>query len=126
MGDMKYVDATFLRANSDCVFVFGDNLDRRGKGGAAVLRDEPNTYGFITKKKPLNTDSAFYHPNEYEEVYKNEIEKFMHEALDNPDKGYLISKLGAGLANRFDIFEKIIEPNLKKDLDGLHNVAFLW
>ena len=126
MGEMKYVDATFLRANPDCVFVFGDNLARRGKGGAAALRDEPNTYGFITKKQPLNTDSAFYRPDEYKEIYKNEVEKLLNEIFDNPDKGYLISKIGAGLANRFGIFEEIIEPNLKRDLDDFHNVAFLW
>lgn len=126
LGDAKYVDANFLRRNPDCVFVFGDNLERRGKGGAAILRNEPNTYGFITKKRPRNIDSAFYHPEEYEEVYKSEVEKLLGEALDNPDKCYLISKLGAGLANRFKIFERILQPNLKKDLEDLHNISFLW
>jgi hypothetical protein len=126
LGENKYVDANFLRRNPDCVFVFGDNLARRGKGGAAALRDEPNTYGFITKKQPLDIDSAFYHPNEYEEVYKKEVEKFIDIALKNPEKCYLISKIGAGLANRFGIFQEIIEPNLKQNLEDLNNVLFLW
>jgi len=126
MGGMKYGDATFLRANLDCIFVFGDNLDRQGKGGAAALRDEPNTYGFITKKQPRSSDSAFYHPEEYSPVYKSEVEKLVNIVLENPEKCYLISKLGAGLANRFKIFEEIIEPNLKRDLEKLDNVSFLW
>ncbi|MFW9843251.1 MAG: hypothetical protein ACFFEV_01615 [Candidatus Thorarchaeota archaeon] len=126
LGEKKYVDAEFLRRNPDCVFVFGDNLERRGKGGAAAVRDEANTYGFITKKQPLNIGSAFYHPKEYWDVYRKEIQKLVAEVLDNPDKCYLISKLGAGLANRFNIFEEIIEVNLKKDLQDFHNVSFLW
>ncbi|MGY5881801.1 MAG: hypothetical protein RTV31_16240 [Candidatus Thorarchaeota archaeon] len=126
LGEQKYVDAEFLRTNPDCIFVFGDNLERKGKGGAATVRDEPNTYGFITKKQPLNVDSAFYHPTEYRDVYRKETEKLVAEALDNPDKCYLISKLGAGLANRFNIFEEIIERNLKEDLQELDNVSFLW
>lgn len=126
LGDRKYVDEEFLRNNPDCIFVFGDNLERRGKGGAAMLRDEPNTYGFITKKRPMNADSAFYHPSEYREVYEAEITKLEEEVAKNPDSCYLISKVGAGLANRFGIFEKVIEPNMKQDLVSLSNVLFLW
>jgi hypothetical protein len=44
----------YLRSHPDHVFVFGDNLLGRGLGGAAALRREPNTFGFITKKRPDN------------------------------------------------------------------------
>jgi len=126
LGSREYVDESFLRSNPDCIFVFGDNLERRGKGGAAKLRDEPNTYGFITKKRPMDADSAFYHPNEYEKIYKSEISKLREESIRNQDRCYLISKVGAGLANRFGIFEMIIEPRIKSDLSDLPNVVFLW
>ena len=126
LGSNEYVDKAFLRKNPDCVFVFGDNLERRGKGGAAMLRDEPNTYGFVTKKQPLGIDSAFYKPDEYRAVYDREVSKLKDECMQNPSKGYMISKVGAGLANRFGIFEQIIEPNMKKDLASLQNVVFLW
>lgn len=53
------MDDLFLRNNLDCLFVFGDNVERRGKGGVTKIGDEPNTYGFIMKKQPLSTDSAF-------------------------------------------------------------------
>lgn len=45
------VTKQFLDNNPNAIFVFGDNLLRVGYGGAAILRDHPQTYGFITKKK---------------------------------------------------------------------------
>lgn len=32
------------------MMVFGDNLDRVGKGGQAIIRDEPNAVGIATKR----------------------------------------------------------------------------
>lgn len=49
----------WLKKHLECIFVFGDNLIREGYGGAAILRDEPNTYGFITKKYPDNKNESF-------------------------------------------------------------------
>jgi hypothetical protein len=120
-----FVTEEYLRSNPDSVFVFGDNILRRGFGGAAFLRNEPNTYGVITKKKPTNENDAFYRPEEYLEVYKKEIQKLKIEIANNPEKTYLISRLGAGLANRFLIFENVIEPNLHKDLGEFGNVEFV-
>ena len=37
------------RENPKKLYVFGDNLDRVGKGGQAMIRDEPNTFGLATK-----------------------------------------------------------------------------
>jgi hypothetical protein len=115
-----------LKENPNHIFVFGDNLLRKGKGGAAVLRDEPNTYGFITKKYPNNNDESFYHPEEYFDVYQKQIDALRSLMLVNTEKVYLISKIGAGLANRYNIFEKIIEPNIRKDLEMFNNKRFLW
>jgi len=116
----------YLRENPNHIFVFGDNTVRKGKGGAAILRDEPNTYGFITKKIPTHGKDAYYKPNEYKHVYKKEISKLIQEIENNPDKLYLISRLGAGLANKHRIWQKVIEPNLVPNLDHLDNVKFLW
>lgn len=44
------VTKEFLDQNPNAVFIFGDNRRRLGYGGAASLRDHPQTYGFITKK----------------------------------------------------------------------------
>lgn len=123
---MSDITAEYLRKNKNEIFVFGDNLLRKGKKGAAALRDEPNTYGFITKKEPNNNKESFYKPKEYENVYKNEISELIHYINLNDDKTFLISKLGSGLANKNKIFEQVIEPNIKNDLKGFKNVKFLW
>lgn len=56
------VDEEFLNSNPNAIFVFGDNLIRRGTGGAAKLRHHPQTYGFVTKKLPNNNDASFFTP----------------------------------------------------------------
>jgi len=120
----KYITAGFLQENPNIVFVFGDNLIRRGKGGAARLRDEPNTYGFLTKKYPNNKDSSFFRPKEYKSIFYQHFLFLIREIKKNPKKTYIIPKLGSGLANRYLIYEKIIQPNLKK-LKVLKNVVIL-
>ena len=116
----------YLIQNPDHIFVFGDNLDRKGLKGAASLRNEENTYGFITKKHPNSLSSSFYRPEEYEPVFYRELDKLKKIIEDNPTKTFLISKLGAGLANRFNIFEEVIEPKIKRLLFNYSNIKFLW
>ena len=116
----------YLRDNPNHIFVFGDNMLRQGKGGAAALRDEPNTYGFITKLAPSNAPHAYYTPDAYLPVYYAEIEKLKSHIFKNQKKTFLISKVGAGLANQHKIFEKVIEPRIKNDLSEFDNVEFLW
>lgn len=121
-----YISRSYLNKNKDVIFVFGDNNIRKGNGGAAKLRDLENTYGFITKKFPSNTLSSFYKPDEYQGLYTSEIDKLKKYIINNKHKTFLISKLGSNLANKFKIFEEIIEPNIKNDLSDLKNVKFLW
>jgi hypothetical protein len=53
--------------NPDKIFLFGDNLERRGFGGqAAAMRGEPNAIGIPTKKSPSYADGAFFTDNEFE------------------------------------------------------------
>jgi len=120
------ITSEYLHKNPDHIFVFGDNSIRKGTGGAAKYRHMRNTYGFITKKYPNNESNSFYIPLHYEKVYEEEMRKFRIYIAQRPDLTFLISKLGAGLANRFGIFEKIIEPRIKKDLEDYSNVRFLF
>ena len=123
---MIFITAEYLRNNPNHIFVFGDNLVRRGYGGAAKLRDFPNTFGFITKKRPDNKTTSFFTPHEYHSVFTDELLKLKSEIVSNPDKLYLISKLGSGLANKFGIFEKIISNKIQSELSKFENVKFLW
>lgn len=121
-----FITRDYLKQHPNEIFVFGDNTERIGFGGAAMLRNEPNVYGFITKKVANYEDDSYYRPDEYIWVYAEELQKLIQKIESNPDKTYLISKLAAGLANRYKIFEEVIEPNIKNDLSQFNNVKFLW
>jgi len=41
-----------LRNNTDKIYIFGDNTEGWGKGGQAIVRDEPNAFGISTKDSP--------------------------------------------------------------------------
>ena len=122
----KIITAEFLDENPNYIFVFGDNLLRKGKKGAAILRDHPQAYGFITKKIPNNYNSSFYKPHEYQEIFQIEYLKLVNKIKRNPDKVFLISKLGSGLANKYHIFEKVIEKSIKKLEFKFSNVICLF
>lgn len=115
----------YLANNPDHIFVFGDNTLRYGKGGAAVLRDVPNTYGFITKKMPNNRVESFYKPQEYLPVFMKEMEKLIDRIEAEPEHTFLISKIGSGLANKYKIYELIIKPILAKLDEKYGNVRLV-
>ncbi|MGD9590719.1 MAG: hypothetical protein AB7Q37_17510 [Pyrinomonadaceae bacterium] len=65
---MKWITRGIVRAHRDCIFLFGDNLARRGFGGqAAAMRGEPNVIGIPTKKLPSNSENAFFTDAEFEQ-----------------------------------------------------------
>lgn len=120
------VTKKFLDEHPNAIFVFGDNTHRVGYGGAAILRDHPQTYGFITKKNPDNMDESFYRPESYRIdflTYSVELQLFIEK---NMDKTFYISQLGGGLANRYKIWEQVIKPGLIKYFSCYDNVVFLW
>lgn len=49
-----------LRKHPEDIFVFGDNLQKAGKGGQAIIRDEPNAFGVPTKRLPKRTADAYF------------------------------------------------------------------
>ena len=115
----------YLDEHPEFYFVFGDNLIRRGTGGAAVLRYHPQAIGFITKKFPDNQDSSFFTPESYKDVFRSEREYLEDRIQKNPESLFLVSKLGSGFANKYHIYEKIIKPWIMKNLINYKNVVLL-
>lgn len=114
----------YLRSHPDSIFVYGDNLLHRGKRGAASLRDEPNSYGFMTKKYPDYNYCSYYNQCDYLPILREEMLELEKKIKDFPDRTFLISKLGSGLANKYNIWD-IIKPELYK-LKKYSNVILLW
>lgn len=57
---MDIIDVNICRQFPDKIFVFGDNLVGRGKGGQAVIRDEINSFGVPTKRLPSMNEGSFF------------------------------------------------------------------
>ena len=65
---MRFISRVYVRANRDKLFLFGDNLERKGFGGqAAAMRGEPNAIGIPAKKSPSNSERAFFSDSEFEQ-----------------------------------------------------------
>lgn len=65
---IRFITREYVRENRDKLFLFGDNLERRGFGGqAAAMRGEPNAVGIPTKKSPSYRDDAFFSDEEFEQ-----------------------------------------------------------
>lgn len=116
----------FLRNNPNYIFVFGDNTLRKGKAGAAKLRDEPNTYGFITKKFPSNRDNAFFTIESYKPIFQEELFKLEMEIRKSQGVVWLLSACGSGLANKYKIWENIIHPEFERLERTYQNVRLLF
>jgi hypothetical protein len=57
-----FYSVALCKLNPDLFFVFGDNMQRVGMGGQAVIRQQPNIIGVATKRDPGNgfmSDSPF-------------------------------------------------------------------
>lgn len=122
---MQIITLSFLRENRNCIFVYGDNTIRKGCAGAAKFRHEPNTYGFITKKLPSQKSEDFFKPQEYRRVFDQELSRLIQLIESSPGDLFLISKIGSGLANKYKIWENVIEPKIQV-LKKHANVNFLW
>ena len=70
VSKVKKLTSALLRKNKDKVYLFGDNLLGRGKGGQAVIRDEPNAIGIPTKKAPSMDEGSFFNDADYLENVK--------------------------------------------------------
>ena len=92
-----------VRKMPNHLFIFGDNDIKRGRGGQAIIRDEPNTAGIPTKKVPNNLPSAFYTDDEYDsniakidkslEAIIASVKEEKYKGIVLPEKGF-----GTGLA----------------------------
>ena len=49
IGVEKYYTSQLLEDNPTSLFIDGDNVYRRGKGGQDSIRDGPNSIGLVTK-----------------------------------------------------------------------------
>ena len=97
----EYYTSDLCRKHPDKLFIFGDNLDRYGKKGQAIIRDEPNTFGIATKVEPTMKKSAFFDdaPSCFQ-VVDEDIDRMFELAKDKGFKFIVVpwEGIGTGLA----------------------------
>lgn len=67
---LKFISRRDVKRYSDThIFVFGDNMQRRGLGGQAKeMRGEPNVVGIPTKHAPSNSPTAYFTDADFDKV----------------------------------------------------------
>ena len=108
--------------NSSRIYVFGDNLIGKGKGGQAIIRDCRNTYGIPTKRLPSMDEDSFFNDDfdEYEAV-KSAIEKLIILKHSRKDTTFVFPEDGLG-TGRAEM--NIQSPKLFKYMNKLLNTYF--
>ena len=91
-----------VKANPNKLYVFGDNLERKGLGGQAIIRKEPNSYGIATKLKPYSSEDSYMRDIElHKEDIEFDISNLEQLIKANKQYEYLVfpkDGLGTGLA----------------------------
>ena len=98
---VKRLSVELCRAQPKTVFVFGDNLRRRGRAGQAVIRGEPNAYGIPTKRWPSMDPAAFFSDEDAAElrpIYYNAQAYLLGRIHNGHAIAWPEDRLGTGLA----------------------------
>lgn len=92
----EWITREDLRANPDKVYVFGDNVERRGYGGQAKeMRGEPNAIGVVTKWAPSMSSRGFFDDTrECRELVEHDLAR-VQKALDE-GRTVVVPKDGIG------------------------------
>jgi hypothetical protein len=87
-----------VKANPNKIYVFGDNLQRTGTGGQAVIRNNPNAMGIVTKLKPTMNPDAFMSDDDID-MNRQNIDSDIRK-IKNKNKTLVFPKdgFGTGLA----------------------------
>ena len=99
----KVITRDKIKENPDVLYLFGDNLLRKGLGGQAKeMRGEPNTLGIVSKKYPSNDISSFYTDEDFYpwlEVFSSDIRSLAEKINSGQYKALVIPPIGVGLAD---------------------------
>ncbi len=91
-----------LKNNPSVLYLFGDNLERKGLGGqAAEMRGEPNAFGIATKRNAAHDPNSYFDDSDNTDfIIRQEIFALQHQILSLKPKVLIIPSdgIGTGLA----------------------------
>lgn len=95
---VKILSTQLVRAHPDKIYIYGDNLKASGKGGQAIIRDEPNAFGIPTKRYPSWDDWAFFSDKEDELEAVKESLRSLYKIAQNKVIVFPEDGIGTGRA----------------------------
>lgn len=121
-GFWKYDDVS---NDNDHNYLYGDNLEKYGTAGQAVIRFLPNAYGIPTKIKPTMNSNAFMTDDDFDWNVKKINSAFDAVPL-NKDVYISESGLGTGLAKldqKAPLTYKYLQKRLRQLERDLNNYS---
>jgi hypothetical protein len=96
----KKITPTLCNKNKDKIFIFGDNLERAGMLGQAIIRNCSNAFGIPTKYKPTRTDEAYFTDDDKDLFFmiKEHFDMLELELTNGKDIVVPYAGIGTGLA----------------------------
>lgn len=99
----KWYSIDQCRKNPTTLFIFGDNHQKIGMGGQAIIREQDNALGILTKKAPGKKEEDYFTDKEYKENCRLIDEDIERVDVYIDEKGYKaicfpFQGLGTGLA----------------------------
>lgn len=121
----KFIFRSDLQNNPDVLYLFGDNLQRRGYGGQAKeMRGEPNAVGIATKNAPGMKPGDFFSDEDITLRYR--IDDDLAPAYQHLRKGGLLvipeDGLGTGLS-QLPTRAPELDAYLKQELERLRRIG---
>lgn len=120
-----WITRNMLKAEPDVLWVFGDNMERKGFGGqAAEMRGERNAVGIPTKIAPRRDEAAYFRDDDYEIAMK-EMAPDIKRLKDHLRSGKTVVWPSAGIGtDRADLKNKAPKiwaeiQKLEKELEEL-------
>lgn len=119
----KFIYRTDLQNNPERLYVFGDNVQRKGMGGQAFhMRGEPNAVGLATKWSPHVHSSAYFSDSEMPEIqqiYLTDTKRLIDHLLGSGTVVWPEDGVGTGLSDIPRHAPKIWHwmEQLRKDLE---------
>ena len=124
---MSSITRDFVRSHQTWLFVFGDNLEKKGLGGQArEMRGEPNAIGIATKRSPSMNSDAFFSDSDIHNVIVMGAIKDSFRILESHllSGGVVVipkNGVGGGLAN-LPVNAPLIDTFIKKSIEILVNI----
>lgn len=121
----KVITRQLVRANPGVLFVFGDNVRRRGlKGQAAEMRGEFNAVGVATKWAPDNQQPSFFKDKDEDRIIpimEKDLEPVVQALSLNRIVIWPADGIGTGLSKLPESAPKIWEKleDARKQLENI-------